>query len=211
MDVAIVLILIGIRKKISSNSYFDCTLVGSSTLRSSDSNTRQSQYSNFQEFHMTKARKIFNLWLDSGRFPFSSLGVMLILKRSNEIWEKMLPSIWELCLWLVDQISFTMSKFSDTIGYDNYNTVSDLFLGDEIDIPNLGHVFVGSNTTLVGLCQLVYMLYISTPNMREMVVSSLLSRCYNAGKKTVLVNRYSIKDFERVGLFLFFFGILFRS
>jgi len=51
-----------------------------------------------------KAVKLLEGWLQGGIFPFSQLELILSLRRANEVWERMIPAIWRLCLWLLDSV-----------------------------------------------------------------------------------------------------------
>ncbi len=99
-----------------------------------------------------KANNLFTIWLINDIFPFDQLQTILKLRRANDIWERMTPSIWILCLWLIDSIS-------------KYTILTNKFL----------HYIT---TCKRGLSDLIGTLYSTLPSLNETIVNALLNRCY---------------------------------
>ena len=99
-----------------------------------------------------KANNLFTIWLINDIFPFDQLQTILKLRRANDIWERMTPSIWTLCLWLIDNIS-------------KYTILTNKFLN-----------YI--NTCKRGLSDLIGTLYSTVPSLDETIVNALLNRCY---------------------------------
>ena len=99
-----------------------------------------------------KANNLFTIWLINDIFPFDQLETILKLRRANDIWERMTPSIWILCLWLVDNIA-------------KYIVLSDK-----------SHNYI--TTCKRGLSNLIGTLYSTLPSLHETIINALLNRCY---------------------------------
>jgi hypothetical protein len=119
-----------------------------------------------------KATNLLEAWLSQGVFPFSQLQLIISsYRRANEAWERMVPAVWRLCLWLLESLSSPPGvDLSPSLGEDEAS----------------GPPGALAEEARCGLEALLRCLYKHIPAMQETVVSTLLSRCFapTAGSTT---------------------------
>jgi hypothetical protein len=52
-----------------------------------------------------RARSLLTEWLRKEVFPFSQMQKIIAKSRTNEVWERMIPGLWRLSLWLLAALS----------------------------------------------------------------------------------------------------------
>ena len=68
-----------------------------------------------------RARRLLQTWLHQGVFPFHQLELILSLRRSNEVWSRMVPAVWRLCLWTLEALSDLDVVPSNSVASSNNN------------------------------------------------------------------------------------------
>ena len=102
----------------------------------------------------SQARSLLSAWLQMQAFPFAHLERILLLRRSNEVWDRMVPGVWRACMWLLAALAATDVTASVGAARSAYTAAQ------------------------LGLQRLVLCLYRSVPSMQEPVLALLLGRCF---------------------------------
>ena len=142
-----------------------------------------------------RARRLLQTWLHQGVFPFHQLELILSLRRSNEIWSRMVPAVWRLCLWTLEALSdldivSSHSKYqNDHINHGSSSSNHGLRRRNRVittstsggttnNVQNLMVSQDGCVRNREGLAWTIQCLYENVPSMRETIVSNLLGMCY---------------------------------
>jgi hypothetical protein len=135
-----------------------------------------------------KSYRLLLLWIEQGAFPFSKLHQILNLRRSNEVWDRMVPALWRLCMWTLDELSCS-SWSGDASERSPWKHPADSRLGYKANTASrIGSERNGAASTaeqnLVksavardGLKNLILKLCESVPSMKETIVGALLGKC----------------------------------
>ena len=105
-------------------------------------------------------------------------------------WERMVPAVWRLCLWSLEALA----------DYSNDFVILETSLPNKRDIKTgekkLHNKSNGDGRNIIylsnkeGLSRIILQLCESMPSMREMVVSSLLGKCYLCDDNPIVNNHH---------------------
>lgn len=115
-----------------------------------------------------------------------------------QIWERMVPAVWRLCLWALEALS-ELEHITSSVevkfrlsGQASAQPFSAHARSSSASRVNRTRSITGLTATVLKLCSM-------SPNMRETVVNNLLSKCYAtadesetmAGRSNITVGGYS--------------------
>jgi len=120
-----------------------------------------------------RALKAISYWVRNGLFPFAQVKEILNMRTANEVWDRMIPSLWRLCLWLID--SFAGSGNSSSGGGSSGNSSSSSSSSSSSGADSFSASALADMAQ--GLTRIVASLYSNTPGLRDCIVAQLLQRC----------------------------------
>jgi hypothetical protein len=137
-----------------------------------------------------QAKELLRVWLRRGVFPFARLHSIVELRRSNEVWDRMVPAIWRLSIWSLEELSDPLwCQSQDTTSSSSASAID--ASGSNAEKAALDVNTCGSSLTheisLSGLIRLIQFLYSRMPSMRETILGSILNKCTSASDQAEIM------------------------